>query len=183
MEVKTADMAKERTYKMNTAMQQQTHSFTKLSDAFPSEDCYTIDEVSKKLGLKLARTRQLLRKSIQRRLVQNLSKREGVRVLYPEPMVKQLENAYNTGGLVQRKFARKNNQPVRVVGAELVLSVPVFDEAQKDILLTHFGSESKIVEFLKDKMFEITSPVKKQLEDLDAEYAARKKQLLSGSKG
>lgn len=163
---------------MNTVAQQQTHSFTKLSDAFPSEDCYTIDEVSKKLGLKLARTRQLLRKAIQRRSIQNIAKREGTRVLYPEPMVKQLEAAYNTGNLVQRKFARKT-YPVRVAGAELLLSVPVFDEAQKDILMNHFGSEGKIVEFLKDKMFEVTNPVKKQLEDLEKEFNARKKEILA----
>lgn len=154
----------------------------KLSDAFKNEDCYTIEEMSKEIGVTPIRTRQLLTESLKRRLIQNLSKKEGVRVLYPEPMVKRMVEIYESGKIAKPRKNRTTQTVASITkNAKMLLEVPVFDESIKDILLKQFGSQDKIIEHLKTSLTSVAKPVLKALNDLEREYDTKRRQIMQHS--
>lgn len=161
---------------MNAMNNQLTNRF---SNAFNKEDYCTIDEVAADLGLKAQRTRQIIEDAVKRRLIQNLTKKDGVKRLYAEPMVAQLKNLYLNGQFGNPKQRKKVQENLKA--ALMVVKIPVFDPEIKRILMTQFKDESQIVEFLRDKLSETYKPVMTQLKALEDEFESKKKQLLGAA--
>ncbi len=148
----------------------------RVADSFSNEDCYTIEAVAKELGLKPIRARQLIKEAIDKRLVQNLTKKDGVRLLFPEPMIKQLKKVYENGTLVKPR-RRKMTVESTLRHAELLLQVPIFDRDMANILLERFGTNEELVKYLTEQLFSIYKPVLNKLKELETEYINKKKAL------
>lgn len=145
----------------------------KISLAFSKEDCATIEQLAKEMNLSTMRVRQIIADGFKKRVIQKIAIKDGVRVLYPEPMIKQIKAHYqNSTG------KRVKTAPLEQT-AELLVKVPVFDEEAKAILLRRFGTPEKIVDFLKEKLAEQYKPMLNELQTLERDYLERKAQLLS----
>lgn len=161
----------------------------RLADAFRNEDCWTVDMLAKDMGLLPQRARALAKEAIKTKKLQNLLKREGTRVLYPEPFVKKLIQLYEAGELGtprRRKDAAVNKSDLK--SAKAVIQVPLFDSEITDVLLSRFGNEAKIKDFLLDKLFEVANQflaplkdAKKQIEEAQRAYEAKKTEIFRGA--
>ncbi len=150
-----------------------------ISSAFKVEDYMSVDEVASELNLKPQRARQLIDEAVKRRLITNLVKKDGVKKLYAEPMVKQLKIHYENGLFGAPRKRRIANVKSGSQTAVLSLSVNIFDPSTKDILLKLFKNEAKISEYLTEKLAESYKPVMSELAKLESDFEAKKKQLLN----
>jgi len=162
-----------------------TRVTNRVSDQYPNDECYTIEDIVKEVNLHPIRTRQLLKIAIEKRAVINLSKKEGVRVLYPEPMAKKFIELYKSGGLT-KGGAGKRGRPSKSASdarrdknALMFIKIPIFDAKIRDVLIQQFKTEEGVVKHFTEKMFELTKPIVSELDLLEAEYIQKRNQLLT----
>lgn len=149
----------------------------RVADSFPNEDCSSIQDIAAELGLGQQRARQVIEKLIKARKVQNLTKKDGAKILYAPPMVKSIIEHYNSGAVVKPR-RRKGALRSALGRAELVIQVPVFDKEVSQILMNQFGTEEAISKYLRDKLDEVYKPKLSKLKELEAEFEANKRRLL-----
>lgn len=144
----------------------------KLADAFPDEECYTIEEVAQELGVSKQHTENLLSKAAKRGLIQKLTKLVGNRKLYAPPTVDALVRARKSGALGQTR-----KSPIDMKNAHLIVTVPVYDPNIAEIVKAHFGSGDMLREWISGKLAEFARPKLMKLEEIEQEYQKEKEMV------
>lgn len=150
----------------------------RISDNYPTSECYTIEELAEEIGVTRSRARQVLKMLLDGRKIQNLQKKDGVRIMFPEPMVKQIKEQYLGGNIVKLR-KHKVNQSSNIAKTELLIEVPVYDTQMRDVLISRYKTIDGIRKYLTDCMFNAYKPVLGEMKKLEEEFEQRKKALLS----
>lgn len=150
-----------------------------IADSIPNDACWTIEEIADDFGLSHLRTRQVVDQAIQKQLVQNLTKKEGRRILYAPQMVEQLQNAKEKG--ILGKFNKKREKGSSMKDAKLVLNVAIFDSEIAELLLRKFQSEDAIIKHVKDGLEASVKTVLAKKKELAEKYERAMQELLSNS--
>ncbi len=153
---------------------------TRLADSFDNDDCYTIEDISKEMGLHTIRTRQLLKMALEKHLVQNLQKKDGVRVLYPEPMAKKFIALYQDGKLVRPR--KSKTARISTKNLHMLIEVPIYDQEVAAVLLNRYETKEGIAKVLIDTVMDIAKPAISQLQALEAEFAHKRKAILANGR-
>lgn len=138
----------------------------KLADAVPDESCFTIDELAGELGVSVQRTRQILAKVKEEKMIPWLVKKSGLTNLYTPDFVNKLIDVYASGRL--GKPRKRDTEKAMAKNAKLLIQVPVYDEQGAAILQKKFGSNEEIQKFLKEKLEEAYKPTLKKINELKA---------------
>lgn len=150
---------------------------TKLADQIPSEDCYSLKDLSAELGVGAQMARKVINRALKARVVQNLTKKEGAKILYAPQMVEPLVQAYKEGKLGKVRTGTKLSQSA-LNKAALVITVPVFDREKANIIKSQFSNDQEIVRFIQDKLDEVANPALSDLKKLEAEFEQKKQAIL-----
>lgn len=152
---------------------------SKLIDSFKDEDWLTIDDVATEVDLSVLRTRQVVTKALDEKLIQKLTKKDGVRVLYARMMIDQLKRVMDAGKL--GRFNKKRKLASSTKHAQLVVTVPIFDEDIAKLLKTKFNDEDGINRFVKAKLEESVKPILAKKRELEERYEREMKALFQAS--
>ncbi len=149
---------------------------TTIADSIPTEDCYSKKELAEEFGLSFGQMDKLVKKAIKERLVQNLTKKVGLKYYYAPQMVEKLKELRANGKLGE---VRNRSKASIERNAKLLLQVPVYDEDIVEVLRQAFGTDQNIVKFLTDYLIGTVEPIlvkKKQLEEQSSKQIAKELQ-------
>lgn len=149
-----------------------------LADSIPNEDCYTIEDLMDDFQLSSQRTRQIIDKALNEKLVQRLIKVDGRRNLYAPQMVEQLKSAVESGKL--GKFNRKRTGP-SLSKASMVINVPIFDPSIAELLIKKFGSIEVVAKFAKTQLEESVKSILARQTEIKERYEKELQELMEHS--
>lgn len=146
-----------------------------LADLIPNEECFAIEDVAEKFGLKVFRMRQVLDKAFKEQIVPKLIKRDGRKILYTPELVKNLLDAKERG--ILGKFNTRSTS-ASLKYAKIIIKVPIFDEEIFKLLINKFENEDKISKFLQTKVEETVKPFLAKKRQLEQEFQQKMQSLM-----
>lgn len=148
-----------------------------VADRIPDDQCYTIKEFADELGLGPQRTKQLIDRAVELKLVQPLIKSggKGLPSLYAPQMVDGVKEAFLSGKLGK---VRKTHGKVNRKNAALVIEVPVYDREVAELLQKMLNGPDGIQTYLRQKLDEVVKPAQSKLNALKKQYESEMEQLL-----
>lgn len=150
-----------------------------LADSIPDDKCFTIDDLAAEFKLGPQRTRQIIEKALKDKLVPRLIKTKGRQNLYTPQMIDALKDAMNKGKL--GKFQNRGSKTLSkssLKHAELIVTVPIFDEEIATLLKKKFQTEDGISKYLKLQLEETVKPILAKKRELQERYEREMSDLL-----
>lgn len=149
-----------------------------LADAIPNDECFGIEDLAEEFGVGTLRMRQVLQKALSGKIVPNLSKKDGRKILYAPQMVEALKDARDKGKL--GKFNKKSGI-VSTKHAQLVVSVPIFDPEIANLLKSKFENEAGMSKFLKNMLETSVKSIMGKKREIQERYERELEKLYSTS--
>lgn len=138
-----------------------------LADSIPNEECLGIEDLAEEFGIGVIRMRQVVDKALKGKIVPNLSKKDGRKILYTPQMVEALKDAREKGKL--GKFNKKSNI-VSTKHAKMIITVPIFDEEIAELLKNKYENDMGIVRYIQNHLIEHVRPIMTKKRELQKRY-------------
>lgn len=134
-----------------------------VADSISDEECSTIEELAKELGVSVQRARQLVAKAFGEKWIPKQIKIVGKQHLYTSEVVRKFKEMHAAG-----RFGtpRKRDKSVVEKDAVLVVKVPIYDKQVAEFLLRKFKTMEEIQKFLRIQLENTYRPAMKKLEEL-----------------